>query len=114
MSKDPNFLAGAKLIYDRDLPFNFRYKERNGQYENLKSMELVNVKIFQWFHGNGGKVKIQLSSKQDIFFYYAHYVQPGNFEDIRIFNSLEKAEYKDYASLCIKIFNRVDTNPKRF
>lgn len=37
-------------------------------------MELINVKIFEWNdRGNGGKVKIQLSSNSDLYFYYVHY-----------------------------------------
>jgi len=68
-------MSGATLLYDRKLPFNFRYSDKNDVYETCNSMELINVKIFTWSKGGKcSKLKIELSSDKDLFFYYAHYV----------------------------------------
>jgi len=47
-TSDPNFLKGATLIYNRELPFSFRYQQPNGSFDEINSNEFLKVSIYQW------------------------------------------------------------------
>eukprot|EP01015_Nassula_variabilis_P016467 TRINITY_DN2526_c0_g1_i1.p1 TRINITY_DN2526_c0_g1~~TRINITY_DN2526_c0_g1_i1.p1 ORF type:complete len:251 (+),score=49.95 TRINITY_DN2526_c0_g1_i1:63-815(+) len=111
---DPTLHDGNKLIFDRELQFHIRFQEKGLEAQELSSLEPIRVRVLLLGdETNPQQIKLELSSENDLFFYYQHIANDSNFKEIKKNQQLH-IDFSEYAVVIIKSLNKCEKEPNQF
>ena len=80
---DPSLAEGHRIIYDREVPFELRIQESGQAPQEVGTLEAIKVKVLTLGEdSNPSHIKIELTSENDLFFYYVHAIDTEIFADM--------------------------------
>lgn len=84
-SMDPSMSQGVhKVLFDEELAMKIHFIEPDNSIHTLEEMEKVRIRIFSCQNDKEIYFRIELTSENDIFFFYMHIVDKESFDIIKI------------------------------
>jgi hypothetical protein len=81
---DPSLQEGHRCIYDREVPFELRIQESGQTPQEVGTLEAIKVKVMILGEdSNPQHIKVELSSENDLFFYYIHAIDESIFQEMQ-------------------------------
>ena len=110
-SQDPSLNDNHKLIYEKEVPMDLNI-ENNEKQKNISSFEPIKCKILEQKNDkNSNKIRVELSCENDLFFHFTSDVNENIFNKMKNAQNLT-AEFKDYSSLLIRLFDSCIQEPQ--
>lgn len=110
---DPSTGDGHRVVYDRECPFELRLKELEDETPEIGTLEAIKVKLLVLEKDNGlESIKIELSSENDLFFYYMHVADEDSFRLIQEHQKL-MIDFEEYPNVLIKMLNNCIKEPHK-
>ncbi|CAD8187832.1 unnamed protein product [Paramecium octaurelia] len=109
-SLDPCVQGGYKIIFNQEIPFIIKFPDQ----EDQSIIETIRVRIM--ILGNGKDLQqltLELSSENDLFFYYFHTVDKDNFQVVKT-NQKLNTDFFGYPEVCVKTFRRCQLEKQLF
>ena len=79
---DPSLEDGSACVFDREVPFEMRIQDPNSGPQEVGTLETIRVKILTTMSNqrNLQRVKIELTSENDLFFNYVCQIDEDSFQ----------------------------------
>ena len=111
---DPSLAEGHVLVYEREVPFELRIQEGEGGPQEVGTLEAIKVKILiLGDEGQIDRIKVELTSENDMFFHYTHNLNDENFKSVQDEQKL-MIEFPDYPNILVKMLNSCIKEPHSF
>ncbi len=103
---DPSTRSGYDVLYDRECPFELRMIETAEESPEIGTLEAIKVKILVLTEEDDSvtRIRVELSSESDIFFYYAHEMDETGFRLVQEQQKL-MVDFDEYPNVMIKMLN---------
>mmetsp|Transcript_56635 Transcript_56635/g.64916 ORF Transcript_56635/g.64916 Transcript_56635/m.64916 type:complete len:236 (+) Transcript_56635:40-747(+) len=109
-SLDPSLSEGFRVIYEKDIPFHIRFEDSDPERPDNELIENIHIKMLILGDIQNPQVfKLELSSDNDLFFFYAHTVSNSSFRDVKEQQRLH-VDFKEYPNVCIKSFSKCENS----
>ena len=94
------------MLYDRECPFELRMMETSDESPEIGTLEAIKVKILVLTEEDDSvsRIRVELSSEGDIFFYYAHEMDETGFRLVQEQQKL-MVDFDEYPNVMIKMLN---------
>jgi hypothetical protein len=80
---DPSLAEGHRIIYDREVPFELRIQEAGQTPQEVGTLEAIKVKVLLLGEDSHPEhIKVELTSENDLFFYYLHSIDESVFAEM--------------------------------
>ena len=98
--------TGYDVLYDRECPFELRMMEISDESPEIGTLEAIKVKILVLTEEDDSvsRIRVELSSESDIFFYYAHEMDETGFRLVQEQQKL-MVDFDEYPNVMIKMLN---------
>jgi len=108
---DPSVADGHRVVYDREVPFELRTHEFSDGPQETGSLEAIKVKILVLGDDhNPISLRVELTSENDLFFYYLHNLDEEGFHLLQKTQRLT-VTYTEYPNVLIRMFNNCIKEP---
>ena len=111
---DPSLAEGHRIIYDREVPFELRIQEAGQEPQEVGRLEAVKVKVLTLGDDSSPSyIKIELTSENDLLFYYVHAIDTEIFADMQTSQKL-RIDFSEYSSVLMRMLNNCIKEPQSF
>ncbi|KAM3144883.1 hypothetical protein pb186bvf_002899 [Paramecium bursaria] len=111
---DPCLEGGYHILYNQELPFLVRFVDDQEHQDDKNTVEVIRVRIMILGSPKDiTQITLELSSENDLFFYYFHTVDRENFQNVKNQQQLS-VEFQNYPDVCIKTFKRCQNEQQQF
>lgn len=111
--RDPALAEGYRVVYDREVPIEFRVQDSIDSQKDAGTRETLRCKILALGEEQCPQhFRIELTSENDIFFHYTHVVDEHGFRVMQENQKLMIA-FPDYDFVVIKMLNNCIKEPHR-
>ncbi|CAK0820210.1 unnamed protein product, partial [Prorocentrum cordatum] len=109
--EDPSLADGHRAVYDREVPFELRVQDAGVRPDEAGTLDAMRCKILLLGEEHDPEnIRIEITSKNDIFFHYAHSVDAHGFRSMQDQQKL-MIEFPDYLSVLIRMLNSCIMDP---
>ena len=107
---DPSLSQGVnKVLFDEELNMRIHFIEPDNSIHSQEDPEKVRTRIFSCQNNKDTYFRVELTSENDIFFFYMHIVDRESFDIIKVDQKLN-SDFIDYPGQCIKLFRECISN----
>jgi len=111
---DPSLTEGHKVVYEREVPFELRINSGGRNPEEVGSLESVKAKILVLGEENSPEnIRLELSSENDLFFYYTHDVNEMTFKEIQNEQRIV-VDFEEYLGVLVRMLNSCIKEPNSY
>ena len=101
---DPSVSQGVNnVLFDQAIDMRIHFIEPDNSVHSLEETEKVRTRIFQSQNSKDTFFRVELTSDNDIFFFYMHIVDRDSFDIIKVDQKLN-SDFMEYPGLCMKLF----------
>ena len=111
---DPSLAEGHRIIYDREVPFELRIQEAGQTPQEVGTLEAIKVKVLVLGEDSSPQhIKVELTSENDLFFYYLHSIDESIFAEMQESQKL-MIDFSEYSSVLMRMLNSCIKEPQCF
>lgn len=111
---DPSLTEGHKVVYEREVPCELRINSGGRNPEEVGSLESVKAKVLVLGEENSPEnIRLELSSENDLFFYYTHDVNEMTFKEIQNEQRIV-VDFEEYLGVLVRMLNSCIKEPNTY